>query len=86
MGLSTIKPFPFEGRNVIDVAIVKGGSKMFGAKLTKDIFAAIGYIGSFKVKGHGSSFNVRLLKLKSMILEKKLVKFEAHKRFQRCHS
>jgi hypothetical protein len=59
---------------------------MFGAKLAKEIFGARGFVGSFKVKGHGSSFNVRLLKLKSMILEKKMVKFEAHKRFQRCHS
>jgi hypothetical protein len=42
---------------------------MFGGKLAKDIFGAKGFVGFLKVKGHGSSLNVRLLKQKSMVVE-----------------
>jgi hypothetical protein len=59
---------------------------MFGGKLAKEVFGAKGSSGSFKVKGHGSSLDVRLLKLKSMAIEKETAKFKARKRFQRCHS
>jgi hypothetical protein len=37
---------------------------MFGGKLAKEVFGGKGSIGSLKVKGHGSSLDVRLLKLK----------------------
>jgi hypothetical protein len=86
VGLSTIKPCPFKDKDVIDVVIIRGSSKIFGGKLTTEIFGAKGFVGSLKVKGHGSFLDVRLLKLKSTTIEKKMVKFEAHKRFQRCHS
>jgi hypothetical protein len=44
---------------------------MFGGKLAKEVFGAKGSSGFFKVKGHGSSLDVRLLKLKSMAIKKK---------------
>ncbi len=59
---------------------------MFGGKLAKEVFGGKGSIGSLIIKGHGSCLDVRLLKLKSMAIEKEMVKFEAHKRFQSCHS
>jgi hypothetical protein len=59
---------------------------MFGGKLAKEVFGGKRSIGSLKVKGHGSSLDVRLLKQKSMAIEKEMVKFEAHKRFQSYHS
>ncbi len=60
---------------------------MFGGKLAKEVFNAKISIGSPKVKGHGASHDIRLLELKSITTKNiYMVKFKAHKRFQRCHS
>jgi hypothetical protein len=58
-----MKHFPLKDRDVIDVTIVEGGSKMFGGKLAKEVFDAKGFPFP-EVKGHGASLDLRLLKLK----------------------
>jgi hypothetical protein len=60
---STMKHFPLKDKDVIDVTIVEGSSKVFGDKLAKEVFGAKGF-PFLEVKGHGASLDVRLLKLR----------------------
>jgi hypothetical protein len=39
-GSSTIKPFPFKDKDVINITIVGGCLEVFSGKLTKEIFDA----------------------------------------------
>jgi hypothetical protein len=64
-----MKYFPLKDRDVIDVTIVEGGSKLFGGKLAKEVFDAKGF-PFLEVKGHVTSLDVRLLKL-GLQLQKK---------------
>jgi hypothetical protein len=82
---STSKPFPFKDKYATYATIVEGGSKVFGGKLVKEVFNANGSVGSLEAKGHGASFDVRLLELR-LVATKKNGEFEAHKRFQGCHN
>jgi hypothetical protein len=57
---------------------------MFGGKLAKEVFDAKGF-PFLEVKGHGTSLDVRLLKL-GLRLQKEMMKFEADMRFQGYHN
>jgi len=65
-----MKHFPLKDRDVIDVTIVEGGSKVFGGKLANEVFGAKGF-PFLEVKGHGTSLYVRLLKLELQLQKKK---------------
>jgi hypothetical protein len=80
-----MKHFPLKDRHVIDVTIVEGGAKMFGGKLAEEVFSAKGF-PFLEVKRHGTSLDVRLLELGLQLQKKKMMKFKAYMRFQRCHS
>lgn len=65
-----MKHFPLKDRDVIDVTIVEGGSKVFGGKLAKEVFSVKGF-PFLEVKRHGTSLDVRLLELTLQLPKKK---------------